>query len=78
MSVHGEGRAPTLNEVDESRSGSDKINTKMKTRRGVVRWAESEGTRMSPSWGEDSFLSPNKSRPELLLASDSARIRRHK
>ena len=38
--------------------------TLMKTRKGVVRRADSEGTRRSPSWGKDSFLPPNKSRPE--------------
>jgi hypothetical protein len=34
-----------------------------------VRRADSEGTRRSPSWGKDSFLPPNKSRPELLRAT---------
>ena len=64
LASNGEGRAPTLIEVGRMRSESDKTNTRMKTRRGVVRRADSEGTRRSPSWGEDSFLSPNKSRPE--------------
>src|SRR3989344_9132307 len=39
-------------------------HTLMKWRKGVVRRADSEGTRRSPSWGEDAFLPPNKSRPE--------------
>lgn len=48
-------------------------HTLMKTRRGVVRRVESEGTRMNPSWGEDSFLSPNKSRPELPTRGEGVR-----
>ena len=61
-----------------SRSGGKEAEatlptTLMKTRRGVVRRVESEGTRMNPSWGEDSFLSPNKSRPELPTGGEGVR-----
>ena len=37
------GRVPLLNEVDWVRSGSDTANSRMKTRKGVVRVADSVG-----------------------------------
>ena len=40
------GRAPPLIGVTKSKSGSDTANTRMQTRRGVVRVAESEGQLM--------------------------------
>ena len=49
------------------------LPTLMKTRKGVVRRADSEGTRRSPSWGKDAFLPPNKSRPELPTRREGVR-----
>ena len=46
LASNGEGRAPTLIEVWRVSSGSDKTNSLMK-RGGVVRRADSEGTRRS-------------------------------
>ncbi len=68
------GRAPTRLEGTFSKVTTTPL---MKTRKGVVRRADSEGTRRSPSWGKESFLPPNKSRPELSPTGESARIWRH-
>ena len=59
------GRAPPLIGVTESISGSDKINARMQTRRGVVRVAESEGQLMRGTEERkpiSSDISPNTSR----------------
>src|SRR3989344_8023138 len=72
-SVHALGRTPPQSKARNQKAEAIPPTILMKTRRGVVRWADSVGTRRSPSWGEDSFLSPNKSRPELPSRREGVR-----
>ena len=70
------GRRPTNTGATAPRSESDTTKLSYANEEGGCATTESEGTRMRRSWGKDSFLPPNKRRPEHPPAGGNAKKRR--